>query len=141
MLLGVDVEGDLRRLMLLSLEVLVEDAELSFINDRLLFFDEDIDLLLIRITTIPTDRFPLTFRLLHHLLDYLLLLLLRDALLRVVLLKLVDLVGLHLLLLQVMVLLMLLRMLLRMLLVLLLLLVRVEVVWLLLLHLILILLL
>lgn len=141
MLLGVDVEGDLRRLMLLSLEVLVEDAELSFINDRLLFFDEDIDLLLIWITTIPTDRFPLTFRLLHHLLDYLLLLLLRDALLRVVLLKLVDLVGLHLLLLQVMVLLMLLRMLLRMLLVLLLLLVRVEVVWLLLLHLILILLL
>ena len=141
MLLGVDVEGDLRRLMLLSLKVLVEDAELSFINDRLLFFDEDIDLLLIWITTIPTDRFPLTFRLLHHLLDYLLLLLLRDALLRVVLLKLVDLVGLHLLLLQVMVLLMLLRMLLRMLLVLLLLLVRVEVVWLLLLHLILILLL
>ena len=141
MLLGVDVEGDLRRLMLLSLEVLVEDAELSFINDRLLFFDEDIDLLLIWITTIPTDRFPLTFRLLHHLLDYLLLLLLRDALLRVVLLKLVDLVGLHLLLLQVMVLLMLLRMLLWMLLVLLLLLVRVEVVWLLLLHLILILLL
>ena len=138
MLLGVDVEGDLRRLMLLSLEVLVEDAELSFINDRLLFFDEDIDLLLIWITTIPTDRFPLTFRLLHHLLDYLLLLLLRDALLRVVLLKLVDLVGLHLLLLQVMVLLMLLRMLLWMLLVLL---VRVEVVWLLLLHLILILLL
>lgn len=141
MLLGVDVEGDLRRLMLLSLKVLVEDAELSFINDRLLFFDEDIDLLLIWITTIPTDRFPLTFRLLHHLLDYLLLLLLRDALLRVVLLKLVDLVGLHLLLLQVMVLLMLLRMLLWMLLVLLLLLVRVEVVWLLLLHLILILLL
>ena len=140
MLLGVDVEGDLRRLMLLSLKVLVEDAELSFINDRLLFFDEDIDLLLIWITTIPTDRFPLTFRLLHHLLDYLLLLLLRDALLRVVLLKLVDLVGLHLLLLQVMVLLMLLRMLLWMLLVLLLL-VRVEVVWLLLLHLILILLL